>query len=54
MLIQVHDELIFELPKEKANELAKEIKEIMENTIDFEIVKLKVNLSIGDNWGELK
>ena len=54
MLIQVHDELIFELPKEKANEMSKEIKEIMENTIDFEIVKLKVNLSMGDNWGELK
>ncbi|WP_068268446.1 DNA polymerase I [Caviibacter abscessus] len=54
LLIQVHDELIFELPKNEAERLSKEIKKIMEETIHFDLVKLKVNCSIGDNWGELK
>lgn len=54
LLIQVHDELIFELPKNEAEKLAEEIKKIMEETINFDLVKLKVNYSIADNWGDLK
>ncbi|VWL85100.1 DNA polymerase I [Oceanivirga miroungae] len=54
MLVQVHDELIFEIKEENLEKEIKEIKEIMENTIKFKNIKLKVNYNIGDNWGELK
>lgn len=54
MLIQVHDELIFELPSSKADKLSQEIKEIMENTIKFNNVTLKTNYKIADKWGALK
>ena len=54
MLVQVHDELIFELKEDEAAEKAEEIKNIMENTIKFKKVKLKVNYNIADKWGDLK
>lgn len=54
ILLQVHDELIFELPSSEAEKLSLEIKDIMENTIKFTKVKLKTNYSISDKWGELK
>lgn len=53
MLLQVHDELIFEIKEEKIKEYHLKIKEIMEN-----IVKLKVPLIaetyIGNNWGQME
>ncbi len=53
MLLQVHDELIFEVPEEKVSEAAKEIKKIMENIYQLE-VPLLVEMESGDNWGELE
>jgi DNA polymerase I len=53
MLVQVHDELLFEVEENQVEEIAKEIKKVMEN-----VVKLKVpvvaDVKIGDNWGEMK
>ena len=53
MLLQVHDELVFEVKNGKEKKYAKEIGEIMEN-----IIKLKVPLvadaKIGKNWGEME
>lgn len=54
MLVQVHDELIFEIKEDIVHKEVLKIKEIMENTIKLKNVKLKVNYSIGDNWGDLK
>jgi len=54
MNLQVHDELIFEVKEEKIEEYAKLIKNIMENTIQFEHVKLKANVATGKNWSEAK
>lgn len=51
MLLQVHDELLFEIPTAEVEEQAEKIKEIMENNVNLE-VKLKVNVSWGDNWAE--
>ncbi|HOJ49862.1 MAG TPA: DNA polymerase I [Spirochaetota bacterium] len=53
MVLQIHDELLFEVKEEKAEELSKIIKEIMENIVKIEI-PLKVNIAIGKSWGELK
>lgn len=52
MLLQVHDELIFESPDAELNGAAKKIKQAMETAADFS-VPLKVKVSIGKNWGEL-
>ena len=50
MVLQVHDELIFELTEDKILELAEEIKKTMENVIKLE-VPLKIELEVGENWG---
>ncbi|RRD39670.1 DNA polymerase I [Leptotrichia sp. OH3620_COT-345] len=54
MLLQVHDELIFEIKDETIEKYMEKIKEIMENTITFEDVKLNSNGSYAKNWGALK
>lgn len=51
LLLQVHDELIFECPKEDAKEMSEEIKRIMESVYELK-VPLKVNVGIGDNWDD--
>ena len=51
MLLQVHDELIFELPEKEIKEHAEKIKDVMENNVKLN-VKLKVNVSWGLNWSE--
>lgn len=54
MLLQVHDELIFQIKEEVVEEYKNKIVSIMENSISFSKVKLKVNSAIGDNWAETK
>lgn len=51
MLIQVHDELVFESPEDDLNALKEIVKEKMENAIIFN-VPLKVNISTGKTWEE--
>ena len=53
MLLQIHDELIFEVDKDKAEEYGKKFKEIMENIYTLNI-PLKCSLNIGKSWQELK
>lgn len=53
MLIQVHDELIFEVNKEKVDFYQKKIKNIMENIVKLDI-PLVVEAYSGDNWGEME
>jgi DNA polymerase-1 len=52
MLLQVHDELIFEVSEKKVEEYAQKIKEIMEGVINLGVPVI-VDVKIGDNWGEL-
>ena len=54
MLLQVHDELIFEVRDEFAKEYMQKIENIMENTVKFKKVPLKANGSVAKNWGLLK
>ena len=54
MLLQVHDELIFEVKNESVEKYLKKIDEIMEKTLQFKHVRLTANGNVGKNWGELK
>ena len=49
MLLQVHDELIFEAPKEEVAEVRSLIKDVMENIIESS-VKFVAEAGVGDNW----
>lgn len=49
LLIQVHDELIFEVREDKVNEFGEAIKNIMENAVTLS-VPLVVELGVGNNW----
>jgi DNA polymerase-1 len=53
MLLQIHDELIFEVKKESIEEVAEKFKYIMKNIMKLK-VPLECSVSIGDSWGELK
>lgn len=52
MILQVHDELLFEVSEENVEEFAKDIKVVMESVYKLS-VPLVVEVRIGDNWGEI-
>ncbi|MEN9465214.1 MAG: hypothetical protein RL217_1395 [Pseudomonadota bacterium] len=49
MLMQVHDELVFEVKAEQAQNFAREVKKIMEQAAQLN-VPLVVDAKVGDNW----
>jgi DNA polymerase-1 len=51
MLMQVHDELVFEMPADKAQDYAEVIRSMMENAVELDI-PLVVDVGIADNWQE--
>ena len=51
MIMQVHDELIFEVQAENADILTEEVKDIMENAVKLD-VPLLTEAGIGKNWNE--
>ena len=53
MILQIHDELIFDVVKEEQKELEKLVKNIMENTYKLD-VPLEVEMSFGTDWYEAK
>ena len=53
LVLQLHDELIYEVNKSDLNEVKAIIKEGMENCIDKLRVKMKIKMHIGDDWGHL-
>lgn len=53
LLLQIHDELIFEIKEEKLEDYVPKIKKIMETTTSLK-VPLKIEFSLGDNWDDLK
>jgi len=52
MILQVHDEIIFEIKESMAEKLAPKIKEIMESVYKLR-VPLVAHVKTGDNWGEI-
>ena len=57
LILQVHDELIYEIKKEKAESVAKDIKKIMEQVAegkDTKGVPIVAGASLGASWGKMK
>jgi DNA polymerase-1 len=52
MLLQIHDELLFEVPQEEVTEMKSLVAEIMPEAMKL-CVPLKVDMKIGKNWGEM-
>ena len=53
MLLQVHDELIFEVPREEMEMMQKLVPEVMSTSLILS-VPLKVDIKTGKNWGEME
>lgn len=53
LLLQVHDELIFEAPQDEVEILERIVPEVMENAIELN-VPLKVDFSYGSSWYDAK
>ncbi len=51
MIMQVHDELVFEVRREEVEQLVPMVKEIMENAVSLR-VPLVIDTGIGENWQE--
>jgi len=53
MILTVHDELLFEAPKESADETVAVVREKMEKAVGLN-VPLTVDVGVGENWKEAK
>ena len=57
ILLQIHDELIFEVPEKEVKNIAKIIQEEMTSVTESDLhsfsTPLTVDINIGDNWGIL-
>ncbi len=56
LLLQIHDEMIFEVKDEFVNDFAKEAKKLMESVLSIDQTKgvpIVANVSVGKNWGEM-
>ncbi len=57
LILQVHDEVVYEIEEEKAEKLAKEFKRIMEEVMDpkkYFGVPMIAEANIGKNWNDMK
>lgn len=53
MLLQVHDELILEAPRDESAEVQEMVREAMEHAYELR-VPLKVDVEVGDNWEQME
>jgi DNA polymerase I len=53
MILTVHDELLFEAPKEAADETVAAVRQLMESAVALK-VPLTVDVGVGENWKEAK
>ena len=52
LLLQVHDELVFDVPEAELETVQKDIVDIMENIVSDWPIKLEVSCTVGKNWME--
>ena len=53
LILQVHDEVLLEVPPDEVDHVGKLVVEVMAGAADLR-VPLAVNLSIGDSWADAK
>jgi DNA polymerase-1 len=53
MILQVHDDLLLEVPLEEKEAIISVVKDKMENAVKLD-VPLLIDIKVGDNWGEMK
>lgn len=53
LILQVHDELVFEVPEDEIKQTTEIVRDIMENTVKLK-VPIIVDIKTGKNWGELE
>lgn len=53
LILQVHDEVILEVPPEEKDDALKKVPEIMQDAFDLR-VDLEVNMSFGSTWADAK
>jgi DNA polymerase-1 len=53
LLLQVHDELIFEVPEDEMEEMKKLVPHIMSTSLELSL-PLKVDVKTGKNWGQME
>ncbi|MBS9775815.1 MAG: DNA polymerase I [Fusobacterium sp.] len=54
LLLQVHDELIFEIKESSYEKYISELEEIMTKTVKLDDVNLKININMGKKWSDAK
>jgi DNA polymerase-1 len=52
MLLQIHDELLFEVPEEEVEEMKSLVTELMSRAFELR-VPVKIDIKLGKNWGEM-
>lgn len=52
-ILQIHDSILVEAPKKNADQIAKILRDVMESIAPDLGIKLKVDVSIGSDWGKL-
>jgi len=50
MLLQVHDELVFEMPPEEVEPVRRLVEQEMKQALPLEGVPIEVDIGVGDNW----
>ena len=53
MLLQVHDELIFESPRQELEDLKLLLHNIMPKALELS-VSLKIEIKMGETWGDME
>jgi DNA polymerase-1 len=53
MLLQIHDELLFEVPEVEVGEMRSLVSEIMPHAFELR-VRVKIDIKLGKNWAEMK
>jgi len=53
MLLQIHDELLFEVPEEEVEGMKTLVGELMPRAVEL-CVPVKIDIKLGRNWGEMK
>ncbi|MGQ9546147.1 MAG: DNA polymerase I [Dehalococcoidia bacterium] len=53
MLLQIHDELLFEVPEEEVAEMKYLVADLMPRAVEL-CVPLKIDIKLGKNWGEMR